>query len=97
MKLIRCLRSLAATLAALRSMSRIPFVPFLILVRTLFNGRQEVNVRYLDLSPFCPFNPLQGPRLKIQFAFCFGIRYASHLSAVVNRIRTTIAFQGVLN
>src|SRR4029453_2984476 len=31
-------------------------------------------------------DPLQRSRLKIQFAFCLGIRYASHLSPVVNRI-----------
>ena len=37
-------------------------------------------------------DPFQRPRLKIQFAFCLGIRYASHLSPVVNRIRTTILF-----
>jgi hypothetical protein len=40
--------------------------------------------------------PLQRPRLKIQFAFCLGIRYASHLSPVVNRIRAT-RFQSILN
>ena len=34
-------------------------------------------------------DPLKRPRLKIQFAFCLGIRYASHPSPVVNRIRTT--------
>jgi hypothetical protein len=42
-------------------------------------------------------DPLQRSRLKIQFAFCLGIRYASHLSRVVNRIRTTIPFQSILN
>ena len=42
-------------------------------------------------------DPLQRSRLKIQFAFCLGIRYASHLSPVVNRIRTTIPFQSILN
>lgn len=41
-------------------------------------------------------DPLQRSRLKIQFAFCLGIRYASHLSPVVNRIRTT-RFQSILN
>ena len=41
-------------------------------------------------------DPLQRSRLKIQFAFCLGIRYASHLSSVVNRIRTT-RFQSILN
>jgi len=35
-------------------------------------------------------DPLQRSRLKIQVAFCLGIRHASHLSPVVNRIRTTI-------
>jgi len=42
-------------------------------------------------------DPLQRSRLKIQFAFCLGVRYASHLSPVVNRIRTTIPFQSILN
>src|SRR5262249_13476210 len=42
-------------------------------------------------------DPLQGSRLKIQFAFCLGVRYASHLSPVVNRIRTTTRFQSILN
>jgi hypothetical protein len=65
--------------------------------RWLSTARLLVNVKCLDLSPFCPFNPLQRSRLKIQFAFCLGIRYASHLSAVVSRIRTTIAFQSILN
>jgi len=32
----------------------------------------------------------------MQFAFCFGIRYASHLSSVVNRIRPT-RFQSILD
>src|SRR5262245_61225167 len=41
-------------------------------------------------------DPLQRSRLKIQFAFGLGIRYASHLSPVVNRIRTT-RFQSILN
>src|SRR5262245_65109080 len=41
-------------------------------------------------------DPLQRSRLKIQFAFCLGIRYASHLSPVVNRIRTT-RFQSILD
>ena len=41
-------------------------------------------------------DPLQRPRLKIQFASCLGIRYASHLSPIVNRIRTT-RFQSILN
>src|SRR4029453_12214463 len=40
-------------------------------------------------------DPLQRPRLKIQVAFCLGIRHASHLSPVVNRIRTTIRFQSI--
>jgi hypothetical protein len=41
-------------------------------------------------------DPLQRPRLKIQFAFCLGIRHPAHLSPVVNRIRTT-RFQSTLN
>ena len=41
-------------------------------------------------------DPLQRSRLKIQFAFCLGIRYASHLSPIVNRIRAT-RFQSILN
>src|SRR5439155_9902132 len=42
-------------------------------------------------------DPLQRSRLKIQVAFCLGVRQASHLSPVVNRIRTTIPFQTILN
>jgi len=42
-------------------------------------------------------DPFQRLRLKIQFAFCLGIRYASHLSPVVNNIRTTIPFESILN
>jgi hypothetical protein len=41
-------------------------------------------------------DPLQRSRLKIQFAFCLGVRCASHLSPVVNRIGTT-RFQSILN
>src|SRR4030095_2962951 len=40
-------------------------------------------------------DPLQRSRLKFQFALCLGIRHASHLSPVVNRIRTTILFQSI--
>jgi len=32
-------------------------------------------------------DPLQPPRPKMQFALCLGVRHASHLSPVVNRIR----------
>src|SRR4028119_812843 len=42
-------------------------------------------------------HPFQRSRLKIQFAFCFGIRYTSHLSTVVNSIRTTFHLQSILN
>src|SRR5262245_21939012 len=45
-------------------------------------------VAFLRLTSFCPLDPLQRSRPKIQFAFCLGIRHASHLSPV-NRIRTT--------
>jgi len=41
-------------------------------------------------------DPFQRLRLKIQFAFCLGIRYASHLSPVVNNI-ATIPFESILN
>ncbi len=40
--------------------------------------------------------PFQLSRLKIQFAFRLGIRYASHLSSVIDRIRTA-CFQSRLN
>src|SRR5262249_17197883 len=46
---------------------------------------------------FLLLDPLQRSRLKIQVAFCFGIRNASHLSAVVNRICPTITFQSILH
>src|SRR5499426_4525082 len=42
-------------------------------------------------------DPLQRSRLKMQFAFGLGIRYASHLSPVVHRIRTPTRVQSVLN
>jgi len=64
---------------------------------TTLNCSAAGEIKCLDLSPFCPFEPLQRSWLKIQFAFCLGIRYASHLSPVVNRIRTTIPFQSILN
>ena len=48
------------------------------------------------IPPAVVNDPLQRPRLKIQFAFCLGVRCASHLSAVVNRIGAT-RFQSILN
>src|SRR5262245_58620545 len=41
-------------------------------------------------------DPLQGSRLEIQLASSLGIRYASHLGPVVNRIRIT-RFQSILD
>ena len=49
------------------------------------------------IPPAIVNDPLQRSRLKIQVAFCLGVRHTSHLSPVVNRIRTTIPFQSTLN
>jgi hypothetical protein len=51
----------------------------------------------VNSTPFSVNDPFQRSRLKIQVAFCLGVRHASHLSPVVNRIRTTIPFQSILN
>ena len=40
--------------------------------------------------------PLQRARLKVQFAFCLGIRCASHLHSVVDGICAT-DFQGIVH
>src|SRR5215813_7701257 len=77
-----------------------PRTPPLLSAPSLFHSEQSSAGFSLNLLTAMSHggvnDPLQRSRLKIQFAFCLGIRYASHLSPVVHRIRTT-RFQSILN
>ena len=58
----------------------------------IFTSLHAIRSRVLSVS-----DPLQRSRLKVQFAFCLGIRCASHVGPIINRIRTTVLFQSILN